>query len=63
MRGRLNQAMIRLPGHYPVGTRVTLLGENGGRDISLQRMADTIGTIPQEVLTGFGGRLPKVYVE
>lgn len=59
----MNQVMIRLPAHYPIGTRVTLLGENGGQTISLERMAEAIGTIPQEVLTLLGSRIPRVYTE
>lgn len=59
----MNQVMIRLPAYYPIGTRVTLLGENGGQTISPERMADAIGTIPQEVLTLLGTRIPRVYTE
>ncbi|WP_246131941.1 alanine racemase [Paenibacillus hemerocallicola] len=59
----MNQVMVRLPAYYPNGTRVTLLGENGGQTISLERMAEAIGTIPQEVLTLLGARIPRVYTE
>lgn len=58
----MNQCMIKLPSYYPVGTCVTLLGVNGGKSISVNRMADQIGTIPQEVLTSLGSRVPRVYV-
>ncbi|MEF3303977.1 alanine racemase [Paenibacillus sp. GYB003] len=57
----MNQCMIRLPSFVPAGTRVTLLGENGGRSIPVKRMADWIGTIPQEVLASFGSRVPRIY--
>ncbi|WP_425465534.1 hypothetical protein [Paenibacillus hemerocallicola] len=31
--------------------------------MSLERMAEAIGTIPQEVLTLLGARIPRVYTE
>ncbi|WP_158607008.1 alanine racemase [Paenibacillus ginsengarvi] len=59
----MNQCMVKLPSYYPVGTRVTLLGENGGKSITIDRMAVQIGTISQEVLTSLGSRVPRMYVE
>ncbi len=43
------------------GDVVTLLGEDGSEAIELRDLADRCGTIEYEVLTGLGGRLPRVH--
>lgn len=57
----MDQLMIRLPHEYPVGTLVTLVGEDHGQTISLQDIADYCGTIHYEIACGFSERLPRVY--
>jgi alanine racemase len=44
------------------GDVVTLLGEDGSEAIELRDVADRSGTIEYEVLTGLGGRLPRMRV-
>ena len=41
----MDQCMISLPKEYPIGTKVTLLGENGGLVNNPSEMAVTIDTI------------------
>jgi alanine racemase len=42
------------------GGVATLMGRDGGEEIGLEQMASACGTIPYEILTGLGGRLPRV---
>jgi len=44
------------------GDVVTVLGRDGGAEISLAELARLEGTIEYRVLTGLGRRLPRVYV-
>ena len=55
----MDQAMIRLPHAFPVGTKVELFGPH----LSLEQVAQELGTIPYEVLTLLSDRLAKVYLE
>ena len=55
----MDQAMIRLPHAFPVGTKVELIGPH----IPLEQVAQELGTIPYEVLTLLSDRLAKVYIE
>jgi len=43
------------------GSVFTLVGEDSGNAITVEQLARAAGTIPQEILLGFDGRLPKVY--
>lgn len=45
-----------------VGDQVTIIGTEGADSITLDMMADTLGTINYELACGFGMRLPRVYV-
>ena len=55
----MDQAMIRLPHTFPVGTKVELFGPH----LPLEQVARELGTIPYEVLTLLSDRLAKVYIE
>lgn len=44
------------------GDAATLVGRDGGEEITLDEAAARAGTIPYEILTGLGARLPRVYV-
>jgi alanine racemase len=46
-----------------VGSRVTLLGRQGGEAISAVELAAEVGTIPYQLLCLFGLRLPRRLVE
>ncbi|GAX00330.1 alanine racemase [Secundilactobacillus mixtipabuli] len=58
----MDQLMIRLPHEYPVGTEVTMIGEDHGKTISLQDVADYCGTIHYEIACGFTERLNRTYI-
>ena len=59
----MDQFMIRLPHEVPLGTKVTLIGENGGKQKTAQDAADYAGTIHYEILCSIGQRVPRFYVE
>jgi alanine racemase len=44
-----------------VGDVVVVVGRDGSSEISLVGYADALGTIPYEVCTSLGGRMPRVY--
>lgn len=46
-----------------VGDVVTVIGADGGAEITLDEVAHRCGTISYEVLTGLTPRLPRVYME
>lgn len=48
-----------LPHAIEVGETVTFIGSEGSASISAQDWAEKIGTIPYEILTGLGTRLPR----
>jgi alanine racemase len=41
----------------------TLIGRDGGEEITVDQVAARVGTISYEVLTGLGTRLPRLYVD
>ncbi|MFV0557377.1 MAG: alanine racemase [Enterococcus sp.] len=57
----MDQFMIRLPEKVAVGTKVTLIGENAGAKITMQEVAEYLGTINYEVACTFSERLPRKY--
>ncbi|EGP4891299.1 alanine racemase [Enterococcus faecium] len=59
----MDQLMIRLPQEFPVGTKVTLIGKNADKEITMQDIADQLGTIHYEVACGLGQRIPREYQE
>lgn len=58
-RVTMDQLMIRLPKKYPVGTEVTLVGQNGDKRLSLVELADYAGTIPYEIVTNLSTRIKR----
>ena len=59
----MDQLMIRLPRDFKVGTKVTLIGENNGQEITMQDVADHLGTIHYEVCCMLSERVPRIYQE
>lgn len=59
----MDQCMIKLPKKLPVGTKVTIFGENNGLYNSVQSGAEYVETINYEVTCGLTDRLPRVYIE
>lgn len=53
----MDQMMIRLPKPFPMGTEVTLIGD----DMPAERVAHEIGTISYEILCLISDRVPRVY--
>ncbi|MGC6767371.1 alanine racemase [Enterococcus sp. LJL51] len=58
----MDQCMIRLPEAVPEGTKVTLVGENQGAEITLQMVAEYLETIHYEVACTFSQRIPREYI-
>ena len=46
-----------------IGDVVTLMGRDGTEEITADDIAELVGTIANEVLTGLSARLPRVYIE
>lgn len=61
-RVSMDQLMIKLPGPYIPGTKVTLLGKNGGDEITLQEAAEFADTIHYEIMCSLSERLPRIYI-
>jgi alanine racemase len=57
----MDQCMIRLPYKVKEGTEVTLVGENNKEKISLQEIANYLGTIHYEIACGLSARVPRIY--
>ena len=46
-----------------IGDEVVIVGEQGEAAVTIDEMANTLGTIPHEIAIGFGcSRLPRIYV-
>lgn len=58
----MDQLMIRLPQKFVRGTKVTLVGQDGDAQISLQDVADYCGTIHYELACGFTARVLRRYI-
>lgn len=57
----MDQFMVRLDGPYEIGTKVTLIGRQKGQEISVDDVADRLGTINYEVPCLISYRVPRVY--
>jgi len=57
----MDQTMVLLPRQYEPGTEVVILGEQGSNAVTLEDMADYIGSVPQEIPSMFTYRLPRIY--
>lgn len=55
----MDQAMLRVPNYYPVGTVVELIGSQ----ITVQEVAKRLNTIPYEILTLINDRIVRVYYD
>ncbi|WP_281346940.1 alanine racemase C-terminal domain-containing protein [Weissella coleopterorum] len=59
----MDQLMVALPQEMPVGTVITLIGSAGDQHVTLEDLADRLGTIPYEVATSLSVRLPRYLVD
>lgn len=60
-RVSMDQLTVRLPKVYPLGTEVTLIGENGGAVITATDVAEHCQTINYEVVCLLSDRVPRRY--
>ena len=60
-RVSMDQITIRLPKTYPLGTKVTLIGQDGHETISATDVAEKRETINYEVLCLISDRVPRKY--
>jgi alanine racemase len=49
--------------HVDVGDETVLIGKQGDREIRVEELAGLVQTIPYEILTRIGARVPRVYLE
>lgn len=57
----MDQCMIRLPRQMKKGTKVTLIGQDGDKEITMQMVAEQLNTIHYEVACTFSARIPRDY--
>lgn len=57
----MDQCMIKLPGEFPVGTKVTLIGTQERETISVNEIARRAETINYEVPCIISNRVPRIY--
>lgn len=57
----MDQMMVRLDKSYPVGTEVVLIGQQNNQLISVDDVADYLGTINYEIPCMLNDRIPHVY--
>jgi alanine racemase len=57
----MDQLMVRLPKQLPVGTKVTLIGRQGDEYISVDDVAQYLGTISYEVPCTISYRVPRIF--
>ncbi|MGX7107198.1 alanine racemase [Hutsoniella sourekii] len=58
----MDQLMIRLPKHYPVGTIATLIGPDGSFNNHASYLAQQVDTIAYEIVTNLSPRIARVYL-
>ena len=58
----MDQLMIRLPHSFETGTKVTLIGKNQEEVITIEAIAEHLGTINYEVLCLLAERIPRHYL-
>jgi len=59
----MDAMMISLPGPLPLGTKVTVLGQDGDKRITLYDWADHVGISPWELSIKLQDRLPRQLVD
>jgi len=57
----MDQCMVRLPHYLPIGTAVTLIGQQGKQRISINEIAAKLDTINYEVPCIITNRVPRVF--
>lgn len=57
----MDQCMIKLSKHYPVGTKVTLIGKSKNKVVTAEDVAKHMNTINYEVTCLINNRVPRIY--
>lgn len=57
----MDQCMVRLPEKVDIGTKVTLIGTQGNETISIDEVANRLGTINYEVPCMISYRVPRIF--
>lgn len=57
----MDQLMVQLPAYVPPGEKVTLIGGAGEESISIQELAEHIGSVPQEISSSITNRVTRTY--
>lgn len=57
----MDQCMVKLPGKMAVGEKVTLIGQQGDEEITMEEWAERLGTIPYEIAVTISKRVPRLY--
>lgn len=58
----MDQCLVKLPHYVPIGTKVTLIGEQLGEKISSNEIAEKLETINYEVPCMISNRVPRIYI-
>lgn len=58
-RVTMDQIMIKLPKKYPIGTKVTLIGQDDENELSVVDLANYANTIPYEITTNLSTRIKR----
>lgn len=59
----MDQSMIEVDDDVGVGDEVVLIGSQGSDHVSADEIALKLGTIPYEILTSIGGRVPRRVID
>ncbi|PWA06986.1 alanine racemase [Pueribacillus theae] len=57
----MDQCMVRLPKQLPIGTKVTLIGKQGNKEITMDDIASQLETINYEIPCNITSRVPRIY--
>jgi len=59
----MDQIMVDVGNFKPkIGAPVVLIGQQGGRQVTAEELADLSGTISYEIVSGLGSRIPRIYL-
>ena len=59
----MDQFMVRLDGYCPAGTKVTIIGNQGDEEVSMDETAAYLETINYEIPCLISQRVPRLYLE
>jgi alanine racemase len=59
----MDMCMAEVTDDVQAGDEVVIIGQQGEREITAQKLADLTGTIDYEIMCGIGKRVPRYYQE